>query len=135
MPSVAVAIALSTSHDPELEQTADTKKMTDILDTMDVLVIGMLGGPGSGKGTQCRLLADAFNLRHLSVGDVLRTEMNREGSPFVEEIRNNMLAGRVGPKEITVGVLRHHIACAMQEGIRTFVLDGKLSVDSCLERH
>lgn len=109
--------------------------MKNHLSTLDVLVIGMLGGPGSGKGTQCRLLADAFNLRHLSVGDVLRTEMNREGSPFVEEIRNNMLAGRVVLKEITVGVLRQHIVCAMQEGIKTFVLDGKLSMDDCLERH
>jgi UMP-CMP kinase len=109
--------------------------MKDLLSTLNIVVIGMLGGPGSGKGTQCRLLADAFNLRHLSVGDVLRTEMNREGSPFVEEIRNNMLAGRVVPKEITVGVLRQHIVCAMQEGIKTFVLDGKLSMDDCLERH
>lgn len=43
-------------------------------------VIFMLGGPGSGKGTQCQLLHDHFNFHHLSAGDLLREERKKEGS-------------------------------------------------------
>ena len=35
-------------------------------------VILMMGGPGSGKGTQSQLIASEFGFIHLSVGDVLR---------------------------------------------------------------
>ena len=34
----------------------------------------VLGGPGSGKGTQCALLSREFGFVHVSVGDVLRRE-------------------------------------------------------------
>jgi UMP-CMP kinase len=40
----------------------------------------MLGGPGSGKGTQCKLFHDQFNFTHLSAGDLLRAERKKEGS-------------------------------------------------------
>lgn len=41
-------------------------------------VIFVLGGPGSGKGTQCQLLANCESLgfAHLSAGDLLRAERN-----------------------------------------------------------
>ena len=35
-------------------------------------VIFVLGGPGSGKGTQCRLLKEKYNFGHMSVGAILR---------------------------------------------------------------
>ena len=37
------------------------------------------GGPGSGKGTQCMKIADAFGFTHLSAGDLLRKEMVSDG--------------------------------------------------------
>ena len=37
-------------------------------------IIFVVGGPGSGKGTQCERLSADFNLCHLSVGDLLRNE-------------------------------------------------------------
>ncbi|KAI5924425.1 adenylate kinase-domain-containing protein [Camillea tinctor] len=89
------------------------------------MMIGLLGGPGSGKGTQCALLSKEFHLSHISVGDVLRKEMQREGSEFSEIIKQNMEAGTVGPKEITVGILRSHILEeAKTRGIKLFLLDG-----------
>lgn len=38
----------------------------------------VLGGPGSGKGTQCALIAEdeALGYAHLSAGDLLRAERN-----------------------------------------------------------
>jgi adenylate kinase family enzyme len=40
----------------------------------------MLGGPGSGKGTQCAKLAAQFKLTHLSTGDLLRAELEMKSS-------------------------------------------------------
>lgn len=38
-------------------------------------LIFILGPPGSGKGTQCQMLAKKFNILHLSAGDLLRKEV------------------------------------------------------------
>ncbi|KAJ3543056.1 hypothetical protein NM208_g3780 [Fusarium decemcellulare] len=87
-------------------------------------VISVLGGPGSGKGTQCQWLARNFKVQHISVGEVLRAEINRPGSPHADIIRQNMLTGTFGPKEITVEILKSHILRSMQQGTCAFVLDG-----------
>jgi UMP-CMP kinase len=62
-------------------------------------------------------------LLHLSIGDVLREEMAIDGSPYADVIRENMAAGRVGPPELTVGLLRRRMEVAITIGICTFVLD------------
>lgn len=35
----------------------------------------LLGGPGSGKGTQCLKIAETFGFEHIGAGDLLRKEM------------------------------------------------------------
>ena len=48
----------------------------------------VFGPPGVGKGTQCVVLRDRFGYRHLSTGDLIRSEI-RERSPLglrVEEV-------------------------------------------------
>jgi hypothetical protein len=39
-------------------------------------VIFVLGGPGSGKGTQCARIVRDYGFEHLSAGDLLRAEIN-----------------------------------------------------------
>lgn len=39
------------------------------------LVLFVLGGPGAGKGTQCKNLVEKYNFKHLSTGDLLREEV------------------------------------------------------------
>jgi len=36
-----------------------------------------IGGPGSGKGTQCERLVRDYHFDHISVGDVVRDEIHR----------------------------------------------------------
>ncbi|KAK3677290.1 hypothetical protein LTR78_002828 [Recurvomyces mirabilis] len=106
--------------------------LEDTVSKLDILVIGILGGPGSGKGTQCARLEQKYLLKHISIGDVMRAEMEREDSPYASIIKDNMLAGRVGPKELTVGIVKQHIEEAIRKGVCTFVLDGfPRSLDQC----
>ena len=37
-------------------------------------IVFMMGGPGAGKGTQCKLITEEFGYTHLSTGDLLRSE-------------------------------------------------------------
>lgn len=91
----------------------------------EAVVFGMLGGPGSGKGTQSQLLSQAFNIVHISIGNVLREEMDRQGSPYGDIIRQNMMSGKVGPTEITIPILKGHISKNIAKGARGFILDGE----------
>lgn len=52
-------------------------------------VVFVLGGPGSGKGTQCELVAgeETLGYAHLSAGDLLRAERN-SGSKLAEMIND-----------------------------------------------
>ncbi|KAM7209841.1 hypothetical protein V8F06_014776 [Rhypophila decipiens] len=93
----------------------------------ELTIIGMLGGSTCGKGTQCRLLSEKFNIVHWSVGEVLRKKVAQPGSPFGSIIRENMSAGRVGPKEITVTILKDYILQSVAAlGTHVFILDGML---------
>ena len=41
----------------------------------DVIAVWVLGGPGSGMGTQCSMIKSKYGYTHLSVGDVMREEV------------------------------------------------------------
>ncbi|KAL6885552.1 hypothetical protein ACP4OV_010331 [Aristida adscensionis] len=65
----------------------------------------VLGGPGSGKGTQCTKIALDFGFAHLSAGDLLRHEIS-SGSEKGELILEIIKEGRIVPSEITVELIR-----------------------------
>jgi len=79
----------------------------------DVTVIFVLGGPGSGKGTQSSNLVRDYGFVHLSAGDLLRAEQDREGSKYGDLIRNNIRDGIIVPMEITVALLSNSMAAAL----------------------
>ncbi len=90
-------------------------------------IVFVLGGPGAGKGTQCQLLCQNSSFSHLSVGDVLRKEIGRPGSKYGPIVEDNMKHGRVGPKEITVELLKAAMDQALEVfPVSTFLIDGKL---------
>lgn len=69
-------------------------------------VVFILGGPGAGKGTQSNLLKDEYPCVHLSVGELLREEQTREGSPHRQLIEECLVAGQIVPVEISLALLR-----------------------------
>ncbi|KAJ1343855.1 hypothetical protein BSLG_001587 [Batrachochytrium salamandrivorans] len=67
-------------------------------------IIFVLGGPGSGKGTQCDILVKQFGFAHLSTGDLLRDEVNR-GTDLGSRLDSDMKQGKMVPLEITIKLL------------------------------
>mmetsp|Transcript_34010 Transcript_34010/g.55194 ORF Transcript_34010/g.55194 Transcript_34010/m.55194 type:complete len:341 (-) Transcript_34010:306-1328(-) len=87
-------------------------------------VLFVLGGPGSGKGTQCKKMATTFPFMHLSAGDLLRAERDRVGSKVGELINQYITEGRIVPVEITVSLLKAEMEKARDNGNSWFLIDG-----------
>ena len=49
-----------------------------------VPVVWVVGGPGSGRSTQCEILEAKFGWRHVSSGDLLRHEAGTRVTKPVE---------------------------------------------------
>ncbi len=60
----------------------------------------LVGPPASGKGSQAGLLAEKFNLKHISAGDLLREE-KRKGTKRGKIIQGYIDKGQFVPDEIT----------------------------------
>ncbi|KAH9603438.1 hypothetical protein KSS87_015740 [Heliosperma pusillum] len=85
-----------------------------------VTVIFVLGGPGSGKGTQCTNIVQNFGYTHLSAGDLLRAEI-KSGSENGTMIQNMIKEGKIVPAEVTIRLLQK----AIQENDNVkFLIDG-----------
>ena len=80
-----------------------------------VSVVFILGGPGSGKGTQSANLVRDYGFTHLSAGDLLRAEQNRPGSQYGDLIKSYIRDGKIVPMEITVALLSNAMAEALEK--------------------
>ncbi|EGC36218.1 hypothetical protein DICPUDRAFT_151373 [Dictyostelium purpureum] len=83
-------------------------------------VIFVLGGPGSGKGTQCANIVEEFGFVHLSAGDLLRAEMN-SGSKNGDMIATMIKNGEIVPSIVTIELLKN--AIKSNPG-KNFLVDG-----------
>jgi adenylate kinase family enzyme len=64
----------------------------------------VLGGPASGKGTQCEKLIEEFGYTHISTGDLIRSEMAK-GTKEGEKMKKLVAAGALVPFDLTVQIL------------------------------
>uniref|UniRef100_A0A2M4CZQ5 UMP-CMP kinase n=1 Tax=Anopheles darlingi TaxID=43151 RepID=A0A2M4CZQ5_ANODA len=88
-------------------------------------VVFVLGPPGSGKGTQCEKIVAKYGYTHLSAGDLLREERNREGSEYGALIEDNIKNGRIVPVEITCALLENAMIKTQEaSGNDRFLIDG-----------
>ena len=85
-------------------------------------VIFVVGGPGSGKGTQCERIAKHYKLAHLSTGDIFREE-RKKGGELGDELDKIMTEGKLVSSELCVKLLRKSMQDKGWEK-STFLLDG-----------
>jgi adenylate kinase len=64
----------------------------------------LFGPPGSGKGTQSEKLIAKYNFKHLSTGDLLRSEIARK-TPLGLEAKKFMDKGQLVPDEVVIGMI------------------------------
>lgn len=81
----------------------------------------LFGPPGSGKGTQSEKLIAKYGLKHLSTGDLLRSEINNQ-TALGKEAENFMDKGQLVPDEVVIGM----ISSALDENpkVKGFLFDG-----------
>jgi len=103
------------SKEPMESKERDAKE-DPALDHSKITVIFVLGGPGAGKGTQCEKLVQEFGFCHLSAGDLLRAEQNREGSQYGAMIKQYIKDGQIVPMQVTIKLLENAIRAALKEG-------------------
>lgn len=83
-------------------------------------VVFVLGGPGSGKGTQCANIINDFKYEHLSAGDLLREE-RASGSENGDLIESYIKEGKIVPVEITIKLLENAM---VKSDKNDFLIDG-----------
>lgn len=83
--------------------------------------IVLLGAPGSGKGTQAKLLSERYGIPQIATGDLLR-EALASGSDLGRRAKEAMDAGRLVSDEIVLGIIRERLRRA--DSRPGFVLDG-----------
>lgn len=81
----------------------------------------LFGPPGSGKGTQAKLLTETLQVPHISTGDMLR-ERIASGDPLGTKVRDMMQAGRLVPDQVVNQLVKDR---TLQPDCGTgFILDG-----------
>jgi len=78
-----------------------------------------LGPPGSGKGTQAKILAEKKNLTHISTGDVLRNAV-KNGTELGKKAKPIMDAGGLVSDNIILGMIKE----LLQKTNDDFIFDG-----------
>ncbi|XP_060527263.1 adenylate kinase isoenzyme 1 [Cylas formicarius] len=89
---------------------------------ISVPIIWVLGGPGSGKGTQCERIVTKYQFTHLSSGDLLREEVS-SGSSRGQELSAIMERGELVPMDLVLELLRDAIQKALPDS-KGFLIDG-----------
>lgn len=82
--------------------------------------IAVLGPPGCGKGTQSKLLAAHFGLKHFSLGEMLRLEVGK-GTELGKKTEANLKAGKLVPEPIVLDLFKTYVG---RYGDQGHILDG-----------
>jgi adenylate kinase len=99
----------------------------------------LLGAPGSGKGTQAKLLCERNHLEHISTGDILREAIRRE-TPVGVRAQPYVHSGQLVPDEVVNDLIAERFG--REDRPTSFVLDGyprtliqAVALDKTLQRY
>ncbi len=80
----------------------------------------LLGAPGSGKGTQAKLIEKKFGLSHISTGDILRQAVT-EDTPLGRQVKEVMEDGKLVADSLMIHLVKERLKRGVMKG---FILDG-----------
>ena len=83
--------------------------------------IVFFGPPGSGKGTQAKLIAKELNILHLSTGDILRDKLS-DGDSLSTKLKEIMSSGNLVSDEILNQIIANKLVS--EECNNGYILDG-----------
>lgn len=81
----------------------------------------LIGPPGAGKGTQAKLIAERFDIPHISTGEIFRSNV-ADGTPLGVEAKSYMDRGEYVPDSVTNAMVRDRLGQPDTEN--GFLLDG-----------
>jgi adenylate kinase len=81
----------------------------------------MLGAPGAGKGTQAKMIAEKYQIPHISTGDIFRANI-KKGTELGVEAKKYIDQGLLVPDELTVQILLDRVS--KEDCAAGYVLDG-----------
>lgn len=81
----------------------------------------LLGAPGAGKGTQASKIKDAYNLPHISTGDIFRENIKNQ-TPIGVVAKSFIDKGQLVPDEVTCKIVEERISRA--DCANGYMLDG-----------
>lgn len=83
--------------------------------------IVLLGAPGSGKGTQAKLLVEKYKIPHISTGDILRTAVSA-GTELGKKAKVAMDNGQLVSDDLVLGMIQERLS--RPDAKNGFILDG-----------
>ena len=64
----------------------------------------VLGAPGAGKGTQAKMIAEKYNIPHISTGDIFRANI-KNGTELGKKAKEYIDQGQLVPDELTLDLV------------------------------
>ncbi|XP_030647634.1 adenylate kinase 5, like [Chanos chanos] len=115
-----------------IESDSDMTESSGLIQEYDVFdpskprphIIFIIGGPGSGKGTQTAKIASHYDYECVSVGEILRNQLlhhaptDRKWELIAQIIAN----GELAPQETTIEELKHQFI--KRQDAKGFIVDG-----------
>jgi adenylate kinase len=71
--------------------------------------IVLLGPPGAGKGTQAQIIAEKYQLVHVSSGDLFRENLKKQ-TELGKHAQTFMSRGELVPDDVTIAMVRERLA-------------------------
>lgn len=81
----------------------------------------IFGPPGAGKGTQATGIVERYNVKHISTGELLRSEI-AAGTELGKKAQSLISAGCLVPDEVVEGMIETQFDTV--KGVEGFLLDG-----------
>ena len=81
----------------------------------------LLGAPGAGKGTQASMLAEKYNLLHISTGDIFRANI-KSGTEIGKIAKMYIDKGHFVPDDVTCEIVKARLG--RQDAQYGYMLDG-----------